>query len=186
MKIGIVIGSVRDKRVGEKVGAWVHEQASSRSGAQYELIDLKKFGVPLLTSGTHPMAAKRTYESENTTAWSRAIDACDGFVFVTPEYNHGVPGAFKNAVDVLGPEWMDKTVGFVGYGSVGGVRAVESWRTIVVNFRMHCVRAEVNLLSFFDLVDGGLTLLERRPAELTALLDQLEALTALVRPAQPA
>lgn len=153
------------------------ERASQRSDAQFEIIDLKAYDVPLLTAPVPPAAANRQYDSENVRRWSRAIDACDGFVFVTPEYNHGVPGALKNAVDVLGPEWFGKTVGFVSYGADGGVRAVEQWRQIVANLQMLDVRAQV-ALSLFQECSDGFSPLERRDGELTALLDQLITLTA--------
>ena len=149
MKIGIIIGSIRDGRAGGAVGEWVAEAAAKRSGdVAYELIDLKSFDVPLLTSATVPGAAKKQYDDERVRAWSTAIDSCDAFLFVTPEYNHGVPGALKNAVDSLGSEWANKVVGFVGYGSVGAVRAIEQWRQILSNFSMPLVRAEVNLRTF--------------------------------------
>ncbi len=173
MKVGIVLGSVRDGRAGEAVANWVAEGAAGRE-ATYELIDLKAFDVPLLTTNTHPMRAKKSYDDERVQAWSDAIDACDAYIFVTPEYNHGVPGALKNAVDSLGQEWVGKTAALVGYGSVGGVRAIENWRLVLANFSMTVTRAELNLNSFFDWADGLFAPLERRTQELTDLLDALE------------
>lgn len=181
MKIGIIIGSIRDGRKGEAVASWVAAAAKEREGAEYQVIDLKAFDVPLLTSATVPGAAKKQYDSEAVTAWSHAIDGCDGFVFVTPEYNHSVPGGFKNAFDSLGPEWADKTVAFVSYGADCGVRAVEHWRTITANFRMADVRAQVALGTFTDFDGTDLDPLERRDGELDTLLDQLETLTAKLR-----
>ena len=84
MKIGIVIGSVRDGRFGEGVGQWVTEAAQKREAATYEVLDLKEFDVPLMTTPTVPGAANKQYEDERVTAWSQAVDACDGYVFVTP------------------------------------------------------------------------------------------------------
>lgn len=174
MKIGIVIGSIREGRAGEAVGQWVLEQSNARTGATYELIDLKTFDVPLFAGAKHPMAMKKSYDDPKVQAWSDAIDACDAYVFVTPEYNHGVPGAFKNAVDTLGSEWMGKPIGFVGYGSVGGVRAIENWRTVVANFEMYDVRAEVNLNMFTDFTDGEFTPQNRNVVTMTAVFDALE------------
>ena len=173
MKVGIVLGSVRDGRAGEAVANWVAKGAAGRE-ATYELIDLKAFDVPLLTTNTHPMRAKKSYDDERVQAWSDAIDACDAYIFVTPEYNHGVPGALKNAVDSLGQEWVGKTAALVGYGSVGGVRAIENWRLVLANFSMTVTRAELNLNSFFDWADGLFAPLERRTQELIDLLDALE------------
>lgn len=176
MKIGIVLGSIREGRLGASVAQWVADRAKERTAADFELLDLKSFNVPLLESPTHPMQANKNYESAEVTAWSRAIDACDAFIFVTPEYNHGVPGALKNAVDVLGPEWVGKAIGFVGYGSAGGVRAVEQWRQIVGNLQMVDVRQQLEISLFTEFADGEFTPNERRPEELDVLFDQLETM----------
>ncbi|GAA5026609.1 NADPH-dependent FMN reductase [Microbacterium fluvii] len=176
MKIGIVIGSIREGRKGRSVGEWVHAVADENGGAEFELIDLKEFEVPLLTASVNPAAANRQYDSPNVRRWSAAIDACDGFVFVTAEYNHGVPGAFKNAVDSLGPEWMGKPVAFVSYGSVGGVRSVEQWRQIIANFSMIGVRAQVTLSNFTEFDGAQVTPGDRKPDDLRTALDQLLAL----------
>ncbi|WP_029291839.1 NADPH-dependent FMN reductase [Cellulomonas sp. HZM] len=174
MRIGIVVGSIRDGRRGGQVGRWVLDEASSREDADYTLVDLRTFDVPLLTEHTLPAAAQRRYDSPAVTRWSQAIDPCDGYVFVTPEYNHGLPGAFKNAVDSLGPEWNDKPVGFVSYGSASGIRAVEQWRQVVANFRMHDVRAQVALSNFteFD-EDRTFAPDPRRADDLRIMLDEL-------------
>lgn len=179
MKIGIIIGSVRDERKGDEVGRFVDEVAQRRTGgATYELIDLKSFDVPQYTSPTNPMDDDHVHTNQNVKAWSEAIAACDAFVFITPEYNHGVPGAMKNAFDSLGPEWVGKTVGFVGYGSVSGVRAIEQWRQIIINFSMPTVRAEVNLSIFTDWDGSEFTPDARRADEVTGLLDAVEELAA--------
>ncbi|MBU6529630.1 NADPH-dependent FMN reductase [Streptomyces mayonensis] len=177
MKIGIIIGSVREGRRGKTVADWVQAHVTQRADAEYELLDLKEFGVPPLTSATVPGAANKQYDDPHVTRWSRAVDACDGFVFITPEYNHGVPGSFKNAFDSLGSEWAGKTVGFVSYGADAGVRAVEQWRQIVANFQMLDVRACVALSLFTDFAEDALAPLERRDGELATLFDQLTSLT---------
>lgn len=178
MKIGIILGSIREGRLGQSVAQWVLEGTKDRDGANYELIDLKEFNVPLLDDPTPPGAANKQYGDENVTRWSEAIDACDAYIFVTPEYNHSVPGAMKNAFDSLGMEWAGKAVAFVGYGSAGAVRAVEHWRTIIANFEMVGVRNQIDLNMFeeFD-EDGNIQPNERRADELTTLLDDLERLS---------
>lgn len=178
MKIGVVIGSIRQGRLGEAVGRWVLERANERGGAEFELLDVASYDLPLLTASTIPAAAKMQYDDPNVTRWSQAVEACDGYVFVTPEYNHSVPGAFKNAVDLLGPEWTGKTVGFVSYGAESGVRAVEHWRQIVANFSMVDVRQQVSMSTFTEFAKGEFTPNDRRPGELGTLLQQLIAATA--------
>lgn len=181
MKIGIIIGSIREGRCGASVGEWVLEQAKDREGFDYEIVDLKSFDVPLLTSATVPGAARKKYDSPQVTAWSEAIDACDAFIFVTPEYNHSVPGAFKNAFDSLGSEWTGKAVGFVSYGAEGGVRAVEAWRPIVANFSMVDVRQQVSLSTFGEFDGTQVTPNDRRPGEAKTLFGQLEKMTTALR-----
>ncbi|MGE4428854.1 MAG: NADPH-dependent FMN reductase [Solirubrobacteraceae bacterium] len=177
MKIGIIIGSIRSERATEPVATYVHEIAARRTGESvFELVDLAGFDVPLLTTSVHPMVAKKDYGDPNVQRWSDAIDTFDGYVFVTPEYNHGVPGGFKNAVDSLGAEWVGKPVAFVGHGSVGGVRAIEQWRQIVANFSMPVVRAELNFNAFTDWKDGAFAPEKRHAGEVDAMLDQLEEL----------
>jgi NAD(P)H-dependent FMN reductase len=173
-KIAIVIGSTRPGRLGTDVADWVARAAKEREGADYQVLDIAEFDLDLLNEPTVPGAANREYDNEKTRRWSRAVDEFDGFVFVTPEYNHSVPAAMKNAFDVLYPEWSDKPVGFVGYGADGAVRAIEHWRTIVANARMVAVRAQVALSLFQDFTDGACTPIERREGELAGLFDQVE------------
>lgn len=181
LKIAIILGSTRPGRIGHQVAQWVLDVAKQRGDASYELVDLADFDLDLLGEPTVPGAANRQYENERTARWGRTIDEYDGYVFVTAEYNHGIPAAFKNAVDVIYPEWVDKAVGFVGYGADGGVRAIEQWRTVVANVRLHAVRAQVSLSLFFDFENGDFKPLERRSAEAGALFDQLVPLAGAVK-----
>ncbi|WP_434966051.1 NADPH-dependent FMN reductase [Janibacter indicus] len=173
MKIGIIVGSVRQGRAASAVAQWVKSVAERTEDVTFEVVELSDFDLPLLTSATVPGMADRAYDDERVVRWGQAIDSYDGFIFVTPEYNHSIPGAFKNAFDSLAPEWMGKTVGFVSYGADNGVRAVEHWRTIVANFQMHAVRQQVSLSLFTEFGDNGLQLEERREGELTTLVEQL-------------
>ncbi|WP_454228756.1 NADPH-dependent FMN reductase [Propioniciclava flava] len=178
MEIGIIVGSIREGRLGLQIGEWIKQQADVQGrAADYVLIDLKGFDVPLFTSATHPMMAKKHYDDARVQAWSDAIDACDAFIFVTPEYNHGVPGAFKNAVNSLGSEWVGKTYAVVGYGAVGGVRAIENWRSVLANFSMVNIRNELNINLFTHFADGAFVPNAHQNDEVKALFDALENLT---------
>lgn len=108
MKIGVIVGSTRPGNLGTPIGQWVFDRLNKLEGADWELVKLDDYNLPLLGEPTVPGMANRNYESEQTTAWSKKVDEFDAFVFVTPEYNHGVPAAFKNAFDVLAPEWAYK------------------------------------------------------------------------------
>lgn len=172
--IGVFLGSVRSGRIGEHIGAWVMDAAAERD-ADYRLLDLADFDVPHLVAEVVPGAANKQYDDPAVTAWSEAVDACDGFVFVTPEYNHSIPGTMKNAFDSLFGEWAGKPVAFVGYGADGGVRAVEHWRQIVANLSMTDIRNQVVLNIFGeDVNDGELSPREHKQAALTRALDDLE------------
>jgi NAD(P)H-dependent FMN reductase len=143
IRIAIIIGSTRPGRVGEAVARWVHEIANLRNDAQYELVDIQDFNLPLLDEPIPP--SRGQYSKEHTKTWAAKVDSFDGFVFVTPEYNHGTSGALKNAIDFLYKEWNNKAAGFVGYGSAGGTRAVESLRLVMGELQVADVRAQVML-----------------------------------------
>lgn len=176
MKIGIVLGSTRPGRLGTEVAEWVAKQAAARDGASYDVLDVADYDLDLLDDPVVPGAADRDYASASTRRWGGDVDEYDGFVFVTPEYNHGVPAALKNAFDVLGPEWRQKAVSFVAYGADGGVRAVEQWRTITANMAMLDARSQVALSLFTDFGEDGFVPSERRDGELAGLFDEVEAL----------
>lgn len=169
MKIGIVLGSIREGRKGLSVAQWVADQAVQRTDATYELIDLRSFDLPLLDDAQVPATRKGKYDNQRVQAWADKLAEQDGYVFVTAEYNHNIPGAFKNAIDHLGPELNTKPVAFVSYGAEGGVRAVEAWRLAVANFNMFDVRNQVSLNLFSEFDDDGVKPNERRPEELSEL-----------------
>ena len=148
IRIAIIIGSTRPGRVGEAVGRWVYQIARKRTDAECELIDLKEVNLPLLDEAVPPSMGQ--YSQPHTKAWSKRIAPCDGFVFVTPEYNHATSGALKNAIDFLYAEWNNKAAGFVGYGSAGGTRAVENLRLVMGELQVADVRKQVMLSLFTD------------------------------------
>jgi NAD(P)H-dependent FMN reductase len=143
LKVAIILGSTRPNRNGEAVAKWVHQLASTRGDADYELVDVKDFNLPLLDEPIPPSQGK--YSRPHTKAWAARIDSFDAFVFVTPEYNHSTSGALKNALDFLYREWNNKAAGFVSYGSAGGTRAVEHLRLIMGELQIADVRAQVTL-----------------------------------------
>jgi NAD(P)H-dependent FMN reductase len=144
----IIIGSTRPGRNGEAVGKWIHEIAKWRKDVDFELVDVRDFNLPLLDEPIPPSMGK--YSKEHTKAWSVKIESFDAYIFVTAEYNHGIPGALKNAIDFLYKEWNNKVAGFVSYGSAGGVRAVEQLRLVMADLKVATVRAQVTLSLFTD------------------------------------
>lgn len=150
LRIAVVAGTTRPKRRSRIVAEWTHAQADTHLGgrAQLELVDLAQFDLPLLDE---PLpAAIGDYSAAHTHRWARKIDSYDGFIFVTPEYNHSMPASLKNAVDFLFAEWNDKAAGFVSYGLNGGVRAVEHLRLTLAEVKVACVRSQVALSLFSD------------------------------------
>jgi NAD(P)H-dependent FMN reductase len=143
IRIAIVLGSTRPGRLGKAVADWVHARAAERENATFEVLDIADFNLPLLDEPLPPSTGK--YSHGHTKAWSDAVAAFDGYIFVTGEYNHSIPGALKNALDYLYKEWNNKSAGFVSYGSAGGTRAAEHLRAIAGELQMADVRAQVAL-----------------------------------------
>jgi NAD(P)H-dependent FMN reductase len=143
LRIGVILGSTRPGRLGKQVADWVMDQVAQRSDAQYELIDLVDHPLPHLDEEVPPSMGR--YQGEHTKRWADVIDGFDGFVVVTPEYNHSIPGVLKNAFDYLYAEWNNKAIGFVSYGAAGGVRAVEHLRLIAGELQLADVRESVSL-----------------------------------------
>jgi NAD(P)H-dependent FMN reductase/ketosteroid isomerase-like protein len=142
IKIGIVLGSTRPGRVGDQVARWVHDRARLRADAEFAVIDLRDHPLPHLEE---PPGFSGRYEDERTRAWAATVAACDGFVLVTPEYNHSVPGVLKNAMDHVHVEWNTKAAGFVSYGGVGGARSVEQLRLVCGALQLADVAPQVTL-----------------------------------------
>ena len=181
LRIAIILGSTRPGRIGTAVAGWVHERAERRGDADYELIDLVDFNLPLLDEPVPP--ARHQYSKPHTKAWAERIAGFDGFVFVTPEYNHGISGALKNALDFLYAEWNNKAAGFVGYGSAGGVRAVEQLRQVMAELQIADVRTQVALSLYTDFEKFSVF----KPAalhekSLNTMLDQLLAWSGALKP----
>ena len=150
LKIAIIVGSTRPGRNGEAVAKWVHEHAKKRTDAEFELVDVKDFDLPLLDEPVPPSMGQ--YSKEHTKRWAAKINGFDAYVFVTPEYNHSTSGALKNAIDFIYKEWNNKAAGFVSYGSAGGARAVEHLRLIMAEMQVATVRAQVmfSLMTDFE------------------------------------
>jgi NAD(P)H-dependent FMN reductase len=156
-RIAIIVGSTRPRRRAGLVAGWVAEAAGrlqpGGGDTIFEVVDLAGFALPLLDEPAP--AAIGEYANAHTREWARTIAGYDGFVFVTPEYNHSVPAALKNAIDYLFAEWNDKAAGFVSYGLHGGTRAVEHLRLALAEVKIACVRTQVALSLFadFDITD---------------------------------
>ena len=146
LNIGIILGSTREGRVSPQVGAWVKEIADKRGDANYTIIDIADYKLPLL--------GEAGADASGAGAWSEAIADQDGFVFIVQEYNHSISAALKNALDYLRDEWNNKAAGIVSYGSVGGARAAEHLRGILGELLVADVRVHPALSLFTDFENG--------------------------------
>src|SRR6476646_8616407 len=174
LKVGIIVGSTRPGRKAAAVARWVHEIARKRTDADFEVVDIQDFNLPLLDEPVPPSMGQ--YSKPHTKAWAAKIGSFDGFVFVTPEYNHGTSGALKNAIDFLFAEWNNKAAGFVSYGGAGGARAVEQLRLVLAEVQIATVRNQVLLSMFTDF--ESFRVFKPGPQQKTsvdAMLDQLIA-----------
>lgn len=180
MKIAVVTGSTRPGRNNEAVARWVHGIAKTRTDAEFELVDIADYKLPLLDEPVP--ASMGQYKHEHTKRWAAKIGSFDGYVFVTPEYNHGISGALKNAIDFVYAEWNNKAAGFVSYGSANGVRAVEHLRLVMAELMVATVRAQLALSLFRDFEDmSKFKPTERREQELKKVLDQVVAWSAALK-----
>lgn len=169
----VIICSTRPTRVGKAVGDWFIEAARAHGQLEVEVSDLAEIDLPLLDEPHHPF--QRKYQHEHTKAWSERIDSSDAVVFVTPEYNYGIPATGKNALDYLYHEWSNKPVGFVSYGgSSGGVRAVQMFKQVATTVGLHPIGATVAVAFVGEKVrDGAFIATEDEREAATAVLDEL-------------
>ena len=182
LKIGIILGSTRPGRNGKAVADWVLDKAQARIGADYDLIDLADHPLPHMDEPMSPMLGQ--YAGEHTKAWAATIAPYDGYVFVTPEYNHSTSGVLKNAIDYLYAEWTNKAAAFVSYGGVGGARAVEHLRMICSELQIAHVRQQLAFSMFTDFENFSTfrPVAAIHDAAVTVMFDQLEAWSGVLKP----
>lgn len=179
--IAIITGSTRPGRLSLTIANWVCDLAKTRTDADYTLIDIAEQKLPLFDEPLPPSFAQ--YEHSHTKAWSALIAPFDGYLFVTPEYNHAAPPALTNAIDFLFHEWANKAAGFVSYGSTGGARAVENLRVLAAELSLATVRTSPGFTLTDDFRDY--TEFVPRPffpALVGETLDQLTAWADALRP----
>ena len=145
MLIQVVTGTTRAGRFSERVSAWVVGYLAERGDIEVELVDLRDHPLPFF-DGLPPARIPRDYPNDEVARLGRTLDRADGYVFLTAEYNHGYPAVLKNAMDWTFVEWRRKPAAFVGWGNVGGARAIEQLRQVTVEFEMAPLRHAVHIL----------------------------------------
>lgn len=179
LTIAIVLGSTRPGGRGAAVADWVVERGQAR-GATYELVDLADHPLPFFDELRPPMMHE--YQHAHTIEWAETVARFDGFIFVSPEYNHSTTAVLKNALDYLNREWNDKAAGIVTYGTTGGHRAAEALRTVLSELQVATVQRQVGLSLMTDFENFSvLRPSERQVASLDGLFHQLESWAAALK-----
>lgn len=172
--IKIITGSVRPGRFNIQAATWMYEFAKKREDIDVELLDLATINLPFYDEVSPPK--QNQYEKQHTKDWSTMIKPADGFILVTPEYNHSYSPVLKNALDYLFYEWNHKPVAYMSYGSqAGGSRAIEHLRTIAAELKMYDLQEHILLSNYWEQMDekGAFIFTSRHEEQATALLNSL-------------
>jgi NAD(P)H-dependent FMN reductase len=184
LKIAIIVGSTRPGRHSPAVAEWVHSQAAGRPNVRYEIVDLADHPLPLYDEAVPPSFGQ--CQNEHTKGWAATIEQYDGYIFVSPEYNHSTSAVLKNALDFLYAEWHNKAAAFAAYGSLSGARAVEHLRLICAELHMATVRQQLAFSLFTDFEEFT----KFTPAALhndsaATMFDQLESWAGALKTLRP-
>lgn len=154
LRIAIITASTRPVRAGKHVTDWFYEQVKGTDNIEFEIIDLAEVNLPFLNEPEMPATGK--YEGVQTKVWSQKVASFDGYILVTPEYNHGYPAPLKNAIDTVYNEWKKKPVAFVGYGVMGGARSIEQLVQVTAQIGMVPLPfVSVNILEPYKNIDDS-------------------------------
>ncbi|MCC6456028.1 MAG: NAD(P)H-dependent oxidoreductase [Caldilineaceae bacterium] len=182
-KLQIIIASTRPGRVGLPVGQWVRDRAVEHGAFDVEVVDLAVLNLPFMDEPNHPRL--RQYIHQHTKDWSAKVDGADAFIFVTPEYNHGMNAPLKNAIDYLNVEWHYKPVGIVSYGGVsGGTRAAQMIKEVIAVLKLVALSEAVNIpfVQQFMSDEEQFEPNEVTQKAMTLVLDELVRWEAALRP----
>lgn len=144
-RIALIIGSTRPNRFADVPARWFLEAAERRSDMTIETLDLRDWPLPFFEEPTSPSFTNGVYSNPVANEWRQKIGEFDGFVATVAEYNHAPTAVLKNALDSAFVEWNNKPISFVGYGGVGGARAVEQLRQIAVELQMAPIKHAVHI-----------------------------------------
>lgn len=183
MHLQVIVGSVREGRTSIGVGRWALVQVQQRGDVTVELVDLKDWNLPMMDFRKPP--AMGVYEDDLQKKWAEKIAQADGYIFVSPEYNHGYTAALKNALDYIFAEWNRKPATFISFGNAGGARGIEQLRLVLVELQMAPLAKALHL---FDVgakrKDGEFKGDEKDAARFAAVLDDLIWWTAALSAAR--
>jgi NAD(P)H-dependent FMN reductase len=156
-KVQIILGSTREGREGEKVAQWIFNEAQKRDDFDVEYIDLRDIPLPFFDEAVSPSYNKGEYANPLGAEWAKRVGTADGYIFVTPEYNHSIPAVLKNAIDWVYPEWNNKAAGIVSYsgGPYAGVRATQELRHIFTEVQIAPIRASIHIPFIWKAFDAS-------------------------------
>ena len=178
----VIAASTRPGRKGVAVARGFQQAAEQHGGFTVELVDLAEVGLPVFDEPNHPRLQQYTHQ--HTQDWSATVARADAFVFVTPEYNHSLPGSLKNALDFLSAEWADKAAGIVSYGGVSaGLRAAAALKPVLAALRVVPVVEAVSVPFFAQFLDEDDEFAPNAELEVgaKAMLGEIERLTGALR-----
>lgn len=142
-KIAVLVGSTRDSRFADKPAHWLMKHLEARQEMDFELVDLRDFELPLFNELGSSLFVPS--QDPNVIKWQEKIAEFDGYIALTTEYNHALPGAIKNALDQAYNEWVRKPMAAMGYGGLGAARAIEQLRNVSVALQMVPMRNSIHL-----------------------------------------
>jgi NAD(P)H-dependent FMN reductase len=154
-KIGIIVGTTRTGRFADRPAQWLLDVTRSHGGVAAEIVDLRDYPMPFFDEPGSPMWLPPT--NDVAVRWGQRLADFDGFIFITAEYNHGIPGVLKNALDYAYAQFGRKPAAFVGYGAVGAARAIEQLRLNAIEFHIAPLRhaVHIGMMEFVGMLREG-------------------------------
>jgi len=174
-RLAIIIGSTRPNRFADHPARWIHDHVAKRGDVAAEVLDLRDYPLPFFAETASPIRAP--VQNEVAQRWQKTLAGFDGFIVTAAEYNRGPTAVLKNALDYAYKEYNEKPIAFVGYGGVGGARAIEQLRLIAIELQMAPIRHGVHIQgpAYLGVIQEGKSLHDFEPLNQAArlMLDQL-------------
>src|SRR3989338_1617334 len=176
LRVGVILGSVRRIRRGERVAKWLMSQLAKIKEAEFQLLDLRDYPLPFYSEDNSPDSLEKGYTNKVAKKWAKKIGEMDGFIIINSEYNHGPAAVLKNALDWVYNEWVKKPVAFVSYapGAAAGIRGVEQLRLSTIELQMAPMREAIHISHVLDSIDEkGNLLKDHYNKRLATVVEQL-------------
>jgi NAD(P)H-dependent FMN reductase len=185
MKILVIIGSTRANRNGERVKTWLEQQLNNDETTSYEMVDLRDINLPFYDEVKSVAGLDyEEYSHPEAVAWGKRVESADGFIFATPEYNHGPPATLKNAIDYAWQGWNYKPMSIISYstGQIAGARAAEQLRLMALGVKLLPLPAAVHIAHITDTINEDGTLNSNKPGQaLNKLTEELSKIAAKLK-----